>query len=82
MGLINLIKKGFMILNDGKELVTYDGVDNNVDLDFNLARFWIKKKFESISKFAPAFNWSPKEGYNKVGCFAGNREDLLCNERL
>ena len=30
------IKKGFLILDDGRELVTYDGADNNVDLDFNL----------------------------------------------
>ena len=30
------IKKGFLILNDGRELVTYNGTTNNVDLDFDL----------------------------------------------
>lgn len=33
---VGKIKKGFLILDDGREFVTYDGVSNNVDLDFNL----------------------------------------------
>ena len=30
------VKKGFIILDDGRELVTYDGSSSNVDISFNL----------------------------------------------